>query len=92
MFDKAFDYYEQAMALGRDLGMQPLVARSLLAHARLSRRLGSRAAAGERLKTAMVLFATLGMGSWLIQAQLEASELAAEPQAGESVSGEVAGG
>ena len=92
MFDKAFDYYGQAMALAGDLGMEPVVARSHLALARLSRRLGSRAAAGERLKAAMVLFASLGMGSWLIQAQLEATELAAEPQAGESVSGEAAGG
>jgi hypothetical protein len=46
----------------------------------------------------MVLFAALGMGSWLIQAQLEATELAAEPHGGESVSrgesvsGEAAGG
>jgi ATP/maltotriose-dependent transcriptional regulator MalT len=98
MVDKAFDYYEQAMALGRELGMQPVVARSQLALARLSRRVGNRAASGERLKAAMVLFAALGMGSWLIQAQLEATELAAEPHGGESVSrgesvsGEAAGG
>jgi class 3 adenylate cyclase/tetratricopeptide (TPR) repeat protein len=92
MVDKAFDYYEQAMALGRELGMQPVVARSLLAQARLSRRLGSRAAAGERLKAAMVLFASQGMGSWLIQAQLEATELASELQSKESVSEEAAGG
>jgi len=92
MFDKAVDYYGQAMRLGRDLGMQPVVARSLLALARLSRRMGSRAAAGEHLKAAMVLFASMGMGSWLIQAQLEATELAAEPQGGASVSGEAAGG
>jgi hypothetical protein len=92
MFDKGFDYYGQAMRLGRDLGMQPLVARAQLGLARLYRRAGNRAAAGEQLKAAMVLFATMGMGSWLIQAQLEATELAAEPRVEESLSGEAAGG
>jgi hypothetical protein len=86
MFDKAFDYYGQVMKLASNLGMQPLMARALLGLARLSRRAGSRVAAGEHLKAAMTLFATMGMGSWLIQAQLDAAELAAEPHAGGSSS------
>ncbi len=80
MIDKAFDYYGQAIALGRELGMQPLVARGHLGLAQLSRRAGNRAAAGEHLKAAMVAFATMGMGWWLVRAQLEATELASEPR------------
>jgi tetratricopeptide (TPR) repeat protein len=87
LFDKAFDYYGQALKLGRELGMQPLVARCMLGLARLSRQAGSRAAAGENLKSAMVLFTAMGMGPWLVQAQLEASELAAEPRSADSISG-----
>src|SRR5262249_22849741 len=91
MFDKAFDYYGQAVKLGRELGMQPLIARGLLGLARLSRRSGNRAAAGAHLKAAMVLFASMWMGAWLIQAQLEATELATEPRAAGTVSEEAAG-
>jgi hypothetical protein len=75
------------LKLGRELGMQPLVARCMLGLARLSRHAGSRAAAGENLKSAMVLFTAMGMGPWLVQAQLEASELAAEPRSADSISG-----
>jgi class 3 adenylate cyclase/tetratricopeptide (TPR) repeat protein len=92
MLDKAYDYYGQAIKLGRELGMQPLVARALLGLARLSRRTGNRTSAGEHLKAAMVLFASMGMGAWLIQAQLEATELATEPRAAGTVTGEAAGG
>jgi class 3 adenylate cyclase/tetratricopeptide (TPR) repeat protein len=88
LFEKAFDYYGQALRLGRELGMQPLVARGMLGLARLSRRAGARAAAGEHLKTAMVLFTAMGMGPWLVQAQLEASELAAEPRAADRSAGD----
>ncbi len=36
--------------------------------------------AGEHLKAAMVAFASMGMSWWLVRAQLEATELAAEPR------------
>jgi tetratricopeptide (TPR) repeat protein len=62
-------HYREAMALGEELGMRPLVAHCHLGLGTLYRRTGEGANAAEHLTTATTMYRELDMGFWLAQAQ-----------------------
>jgi tetratricopeptide (TPR) repeat protein len=68
--DAAADaYYQQALALAKELGMRPLQAHCHLALGTLSTKRGQLAQARVELSTAIELFHTMGMTFWLPRAQ-----------------------
>jgi len=67
--------YEQTLALAEELGLRPLAARAHFDLGRLLRELGQLSDAEEHLSRAVVLFADLGMQSWLERAQPELKAL-----------------
>ncbi len=73
--DKAEEHYRQALALGDELGMRPLVAQCQLGLGRLYRQTGDRERAQERLTTAASLFREMKMRSWLESVETELREL-----------------
>jgi class 3 adenylate cyclase/tetratricopeptide (TPR) repeat protein len=62
-------YYQQALALTKELGMRPLQAHCYLALGTLSTKRGQLAQARAELSTAIELFQTRGMTFWLPRAQ-----------------------
>jgi tetratricopeptide (TPR) repeat protein len=74
-FEQAEGHYRQAMALASELEMRPLVARCHFGLGRLYKRTDKREQALEHLTTATAMYAELGMGFWLEQAEGELSGL-----------------
>ncbi|HEV8475042.1 MAG TPA: adenylate/guanylate cyclase domain-containing protein [Methylomirabilota bacterium] len=74
-FDAARQAYEQALALADELALRPLIARVHFDLGRLQRRLGHLTDAEDHLACAVVLFADMGMRSWLEQSQPELKAL-----------------
>jgi class 3 adenylate cyclase/tetratricopeptide (TPR) repeat protein len=68
---EARDRYRDALELGRQLGMRPLVAHCHLGVARLSRRTGEQAKAEKHLAAATTMYREMGMPFWLAKAQAE---------------------
>jgi hypothetical protein len=64
-------FYREALTLGGELGMRPLVARCHLGLGRLYRQAGQGAAAKEHLGTARTMLARMEMRFWLEQAEAE---------------------
>jgi tetratricopeptide (TPR) repeat protein len=73
--EAAEHHYRQALALSRELGMRPLVARCHLALGTLSRRNGNQQQAEEHLATATTMFREMEMHFWMEKAAAEMAEL-----------------
>jgi tetratricopeptide (TPR) repeat protein len=71
----AVGHYREALALGEELGMRPLVAQCHAGLARLCRRAGDRPQAKEHLVIATAMFREMGMRLWLERAELDLREL-----------------
>jgi hypothetical protein len=69
-------YYHEALALGTDLGMRPLVAHCHLGLGKLYRRIGKRDQARDHLTTATTLYYEMDMRCWLEEADGELKALA----------------
>jgi class 3 adenylate cyclase/tetratricopeptide (TPR) repeat protein len=69
-------YFQQALALAKELGMRPLVARCHAGLAKLYRRTGKQQEAEEHLSIATTMFREMGMTYWLEKAETERKELA----------------
>jgi tetratricopeptide (TPR) repeat protein len=63
--------FEQALALGKELGMRPLVAHCHLGLGKLYRRTDKRDQAQEHLATARTMYCEMGMTYWLEKAEAE---------------------
>jgi tetratricopeptide (TPR) repeat protein len=74
-FDAARHAYEQMLSLGDELGLRPQMARAHFDLGRLQRRLGHLRDAEDHLARAIVLFADMGMRSWLEKSQPELKAL-----------------
>ena len=72
---EAEDYYRQALALGDELGMRPLVAHCYLGLGKLYRPLGKIQQAQEHLAAAVTLFREHGQGFWREKAESEMAAL-----------------
>ncbi|MBI4590619.1 MAG: AAA family ATPase [Candidatus Rokubacteria bacterium] len=73
--EKADTHYREALALGDELGMRPLMAHCHLGLGKLYRRTGKRQQAQEHLTTAATMFREMDMGFWLAQAEAELKAL-----------------
>jgi predicted ATPase/class 3 adenylate cyclase len=71
----AREAYEQALTLGDELGLRPLVARTHFSLGQLQRRLGRLEDAEEHVARAVVLFADMGMRHWLEKSEPELKAL-----------------
>jgi predicted ATPase/class 3 adenylate cyclase len=71
----AREAYEQALTLGDELGLRPLVARTHFNVGQLQRRLGHLEDAEAHMARAVVLFADMGMRYWLEQSEPELKAL-----------------
>ena len=74
-FDAARDAYAQALTLAEQLSLRPQIARAHFEFGRLQRRLGHLNDAEEHLARAVVLFADMGMRSWVEVSQPELKAL-----------------
>jgi class 3 adenylate cyclase/tetratricopeptide (TPR) repeat protein len=74
-------YYQQALALAKELGMRPLQAHCHLALGTLSTKRGQLAQARVALSTAIELFHTMGMTFWLPRAQATLAQAGGTPPA-----------
>ena len=74
-------YYQQALALAKELGMRPLQAHCHLALGTLSTKRGQLAQARVELSTAIELFHMMGMTFWLPRAQATLSTGRIQPPA-----------
>ncbi|HEV8584932.1 MAG TPA: tetratricopeptide repeat protein, partial [Methylomirabilota bacterium] len=74
-FETARQAYEQALTLADELLLKPLTARAHFDLGRLQLRLGHLGNAEDHLARAVVLFADMGMRSWLEQSQPELKAL-----------------
>jgi class 3 adenylate cyclase/tetratricopeptide (TPR) repeat protein len=74
-FASAREAYEQALAIGDELGLRPLVARTHFNIGQLQRRLGRLEDAEAHVTRAVVLFADMGMRHWLEQSEPELKAL-----------------
>jgi class 3 adenylate cyclase/tetratricopeptide (TPR) repeat protein len=74
-FSAAREAYEQALAIGDELGLRPLVARTHFSLGQLQRRRGHLEEAEEHVARAVVLFADMGMRHWLEQSEPELKAL-----------------
>jgi class 3 adenylate cyclase/tetratricopeptide (TPR) repeat protein len=74
-FDAARQAYEQTLTLADELGLRPQQARAHFDLGRLQRRLGHLRDAEDHLARAIVLFADMGMRSWLEMSQPELKAL-----------------
>jgi tetratricopeptide (TPR) repeat protein len=61
--------YNEALRLGTELGMRPLIAHCHLGLGRLYRRIGDHAKAQEHLAPAATMYREMGMGFWLEKAE-----------------------
>ena len=68
-------HYREAMALGEELGMRPLVAHCHHGLGKLYGRSGRREQAQEHVKTATTMFREMDMRFWLEQAEAELKAL-----------------
>jgi class 3 adenylate cyclase/tetratricopeptide (TPR) repeat protein len=75
--DEAEAYFEQALVLGDELGMDPLRAHCLLGLGAVYERTGRRERACTSLSTAGVLYRTMGMTFWLPQTEAALKRLGA---------------
>jgi class 3 adenylate cyclase/tetratricopeptide (TPR) repeat protein len=66
--------YDEALALGSELGMRPLVAHCHLGLGKLYRRTGKREQAQEHLSTATTMYREMDMRFWLEKAELEVTD------------------
>ena len=73
--ETADTYYQQAMALGEELGIRPLVAHCHLGLGRLYLRTGKQQHAQEHLAAAIRMFHEMDMGFWLERAEAEVKGL-----------------
>jgi tetratricopeptide (TPR) repeat protein len=71
----AQNYYCQAIALAKELGMRPLVAHCHLSLGKLYRRTGQREQAQEHLTTATMMYREMDMRFWLEKAETEMGQL-----------------
>jgi hypothetical protein len=69
--EDAEGYYREALALGGELGMRPLVAHCHLGLGKLYRRTGNRGQADEHLTTATMMYREMDMRFWLEKAEAE---------------------
>lgn len=67
--EKAESYYRQAVALAKELGMHPLLARCRLGLGILSHKAGRPDQARSELASAVELFRSMGMAFWLTRAE-----------------------
>jgi len=74
-------YYQQALALAKELGMRPLQAHCHLALGSLSTKRGQLAQARVELSTAIELFHMMGMTFWLPRAQATLAQAGCSPPA-----------
>ena len=74
-FAAAREAYEQALAIGDELGLRPLVARTHFNLGQLERRLGHLEDAEEHVSRAVVMFADMGMRAWVAQSEPELKAL-----------------
>jgi tetratricopeptide (TPR) repeat protein len=72
-------YYQQALALAKELGMRPLQAHCYLALGTLSTKRSQLAQARVELSTAIELFHTMGMIFWLPRAQATLAQAGGSP-------------
>jgi class 3 adenylate cyclase len=75
--DEAEAYFEQALVLGGELGMDPLRAHCLLGLGAVYERTGRWQRAGTSLSTAGVLYRAMGMSFWLPQTEAALKRLGA---------------
>jgi tetratricopeptide (TPR) repeat protein len=75
--DTAEAHYRQALTLGEELGLRPLLAHCHLGLGALYRRVGKREQAREHLTTAATMFGEMDMRYWREQAEAERAELRA---------------
>jgi tetratricopeptide (TPR) repeat protein len=68
-------HYRQALALGGELGVRPLIARCHNGLGKLYRRVGKRQEAQEHLATAITIYREMDMRFWLEQTEAEMREL-----------------
>jgi hypothetical protein len=73
---EAADRYGDALELGQEIGMRPLVAHCHLGLGKLYRRTGKPEHACEHLTTATAMYREMDMPSWLGRAEAEISKLA----------------
>ena len=73
--NQAEQFYRDAMTLGAELGMRPLVAHCHLGLGKLYRRTGKAQAAQEHFGTATAMYREMDMQFWLEQAAVEMSGL-----------------
>ena len=71
----AREAYEQALVIGDELGLRPLVARTHFNLGQLQRHLGHLEDAEEHVSRAVVMFADMGMRSWVAQSEPELKAL-----------------
>jgi tetratricopeptide (TPR) repeat protein len=71
----ASDHYSEALAIGVELGMRPLVAHCHLGLGKLAQRTGTREQALEHLTIATAMYREMGMTYWLEQAKAEIKTL-----------------
>ena len=76
---EAAAYYQQALALAKELGMRPLQAHCHLALGTLSTKRGQLAQARVELSTAIELFHMMGMTFWLPRAQATLAQAGYSP-------------
>jgi tetratricopeptide (TPR) repeat protein len=74
-------YYQQALALAKELGMRPLQAHCHLALGTLATKRGQLAQARVELSTAIELFHAMGMAFWLPRAQATLAQAGGRPPA-----------
>ena len=74
-FEAARQAYETALTIAEELALRPLIARAHFDLGRLQRRLGHLLDAEDHLARAVVLFADMGMLSWLEQSEPELQAL-----------------
>jgi tetratricopeptide (TPR) repeat protein len=72
---QAEDSFRQALALGTELGMRPLVAHCHLGLGKLHRRTGQREQAQDHVTTATTMYREMDMGFWLEKAETEVGKL-----------------
>jgi class 3 adenylate cyclase/tetratricopeptide (TPR) repeat protein len=74
--EQPVDCYREAMALGAELGMRPLVAHCHLGLGKLYRRTGERGQAQKHFTSATTMYRDMGMTYWLEKAEAEMRSLA----------------
>ena len=79
LVEEAEAAYREALSMGEDMGMRPLMARCHLGLGSLYQRSGQGGRAGSELAEAREGFAALGMSSWLDRTEAQHREWAKQP-------------